>query len=41
MKGIVGGLGEMKIPLQLGAKPIKQRPYIMNLKYKQKVKEDI
>jgi hypothetical protein len=41
MKGIVGDLGEMRITLKLDAKPVKQRPYIMNPKYKQKVKEGI
>jgi hypothetical protein len=30
MKGIVGELGEMKIPLKPDAKPVKQRPYRMN-----------
>jgi hypothetical protein len=33
MKGIVWELGEMKIPLKLDAKPMKKRPYIMNLTY--------
>jgi hypothetical protein len=41
MKGIVGELGEMNIPLQPGAMPISQRPYRLNLKYKEKVKEEI
>jgi hypothetical protein len=41
MKGIVGELGEMKIPLKPDAKPVKQRPYRMNPKYKQKVKVEI
>lgn len=39
MKGIVGDLGVMKIPLKLDAKPVKQRPYRLNPKYKEKVKE--
>jgi hypothetical protein len=30
MKGISGDLGEMDIPLKLGAKPIIQRPYRLN-----------
>ena len=38
MKGIVGDLGEMKIPLQEDAKPSKKRPYRMNPSYKEKVK---
>jgi hypothetical protein len=41
MKGIVGELGEMKIPLKLDAKPVRQRPYRLNMKYKEKVKEEI
>ena len=40
MKGIVGDLGEMKIPLKPDAKPIKQRPYRLNLRYKEKVKAE-
>jgi hypothetical protein len=31
----------MKIPLKLDAKLVKQRPYRLNLVYKQKVKEKI
>ena len=38
MKGIVGDLGEMKIPLRPYAKPIKKRPYRLNPRYKEKVK---
>ena len=34
MKRIVGDLGEMKIPLKPYAKPIEQRPYRLNPKYK-------
>ena len=41
MKGIASYLGEMNIPLKLGDKPIRQRPYILNLKYKEKVKDEI
>jgi len=41
MKGIVGELGEMKIPLKLGAKPVKQIPYMLNPRYKEKVKAKI
>ena len=41
MKGLEGELGEMKIPLNLEAIPIRQRPYRLNLVYKQKVKEEI
>lgn len=40
MKGIVKEPGEMKIPLKLDAKPIKQRSYRLNPKYKEKVKEE-
>ena len=39
MKGIIGDLGEMKIPLNLDAKPIKQWPYLLNPQYKEKFKE--
>jgi hypothetical protein len=41
MKGIAGDLGEMNIPLKLGAKPIRQRPYRLNPSYKGKVKTKI
>jgi hypothetical protein len=41
MKGIKGPMGEMNIPLKLDAKTIKQRPYRLNLKYKQKVKIEL
>jgi hypothetical protein len=41
MKGVIGELGEMKIHLQLGVKLVRQRPYKLNLKYKNKVKEEI
>ena len=41
MKGIVGELGEMKIPLKLDARPIKQQPYRLNPIYKKKVKDEI
>ena len=41
MKGIVGDLGEIKIPLWPDAKPNKQRPYRMNPKYKERVKEEL
>ena len=34
MKGILGDIGVIKIPLKLDAKPVKQRPYRMNPKYK-------
>jgi len=37
LKGIVGDLGVMKITRRPGAKPVKQRPYHLNLKYKEKV----
>lgn len=28
MKGLVGELGEMKIPLKLDARPMRQRPWL-------------
>jgi len=37
LKGIIGDLGVMKIMLKPDAKPIKQRPYRLNAKYKEKV----
>jgi hypothetical protein len=37
LKGIIGDLGVMKITLKPDAKPVKQRPYRLNLKYKEKV----
>jgi hypothetical protein len=41
MKGIKGPMGEMRIPLKLDAKPVKQRPYKLNPKYKEKVKIEL
>ena len=41
MKGIERELGEMKIPLREDAKSLKQWPYRLNPKYKEKVKEEI
>jgi hypothetical protein len=41
MKEITAELGEMKISLKLDAKLVRQRPYILNLKYKEKVKEEL
>jgi hypothetical protein len=41
MKVIVGEFGEMKIPLKPDAKLVRQRPYIRNPKYKEKVKVGI
>ena len=41
MKGILGGLGEMKIPLKPDAKPMRQRPYRLNPRYKDHVKAEI
>jgi hypothetical protein len=41
MKGIAGDLGEMKIPLKPEAKPIRQRPYRLNPRYKEKFKAEI
>jgi hypothetical protein len=37
MKGIKGPMGEMNISLKEDTRPIEQRPYRMNPKYKQKV----
>ena len=41
MKGILGDIGVMKIPLKAYAKPMKQRPYRLNPKYKEKVRMDL
>ena len=41
MKGILGDLGEMKIPLNLDAKLVRQRPYQLNLRYKERVKDEL
>jgi hypothetical protein len=41
MKGIARDLDEMKIPLKPGAKPVQQRPYRLNMRYKEKVKVEI
>jgi hypothetical protein len=41
MKGIKGPMGEMKIPLKPDARPVKQRPYRLNPKYKEKVKIEL
>jgi hypothetical protein len=34
-------MGEIIIPLKLDANPVKQRPYRLNLKYKEKVKIEL
>ena len=41
MKGIVGYLGVMQIPLKEDARPVKQCPYRLNPRYKEKVKDEI
>ena len=41
MKGIVGDLGVMRIPLKEDARPVKQHPYRFNPRYKEKVKDEI
>jgi len=41
MKGIVEELGVMRIPLKPEAQPIKKRPYRLNLKYKERVKQQL
>ena len=41
MKGIVGDLGKMKIPMRPDAKPVRQRPYRLNPHYKEKVKVEV
>jgi hypothetical protein len=41
MKGIKGPMGETRIPLKSNARPVKQRPYRLNPKYKEKVKIEL
>jgi hypothetical protein len=41
IKGIKGPMGEIRIPLKPDAIPVKQRPYRLNPKYKEKVKIDL
>ena len=41
MKGIVRDLGVMRIPLKEDARLVKQRPYRLNPRYKEKVKDEI
>jgi hypothetical protein len=41
MKGIDGELGYLKIPLKPYANQVRQRPYRLNPKYKDKVKVEI
>jgi hypothetical protein len=41
MKGIKGPIGEIRIPLKLDARPVKQRPYKLNPKYKEKLKIEL
>jgi len=41
MNGIAGSLGEMKIELKEGAKPVRKRPYRLNPKYKEKVRKEL
>jgi hypothetical protein len=41
MKGIKGPMGKMNIPLKPNARLVKQRPYKLNPKYKEKVKIEL
>ena len=41
MKGIIGDLGVMRIPLKEGVKPVIQRPYRLNPRYKEKVRQEL
>jgi hypothetical protein len=41
MKGIKGPMGEMKFPLKTNARLVKQRPYRLNPKYKEKLKIEL
>ena len=41
MKGIIEELGVMRIPLKPEAQPVKKRPYRLNLKYKERMKQQL
>ena len=41
LKGIIGDLGVMKITLKPDVKPVKQRPYCHNPKYKERVRSEL
>ena len=41
MKGILGDLGVMRIPLKADVKPVRQRPYRLNTRYKEKVRQEL
>jgi hypothetical protein len=41
MKGIKGPMGEMNIPWKPDVRPVKQRPYKPNPKYKKKVRIEL
>ena len=41
MKGILGDLGVMRIPLKEGVKHVRQCPYRLNPRYKEKVKQEL
>ena len=41
MKGILGDLGVTRIPLKEGVKPVKHRPYRLNPRYKEKVRQEL
>lgn len=41
LKGIIGDLVVMKITLKPDAKPVKQRPYHLNTRYKERVRAEL
>ena len=41
MKGTLGDLGEMNISLKPDVKPVRQRPYHLNMQYKERVKVEL
>ena len=41
MKGIIGDLGVMRIMLKEGANLVKQCPYRLNPRYKDKIKQEL
>ena len=41
MKGVLGDIGVIKIPLKADVKPVKQHPYRLNPKYKEKFRMEL
>ena len=41
MKGLLGDLGIMRFPLKVDANPVKQHPYRLNPRHKEKVRWEL